>query len=224
MKFEDITPETLELRLKSTEHDFVERKSRTDKGGWIETAVAFANSAPIGWPAVLFVGADDDGNPQLAKDDLEDVIRSVSAVLDRAFPAIYRYPIPLDLAIGSCVAVIIPGSALRPHFAGPSFIRAGTETKRASDQQFGELIAQWNAKAREILQWKGKAATLETVKNRGTHLLQTYTGGVTIADCNAFFVTLRSGTAAGDVRSLPLEWIELSFDDQRQQLKIIIEE
>src|SRR5216683_2393750 len=61
---ESLTYDALVLRLKSQEHDFVERKPRNQKGDWLQAAVAFANSAPIGWPAVLFVGVDDAGTPQ----------------------------------------------------------------------------------------------------------------------------------------------------------------
>ena len=165
MRFEDITPETLELRLKGTEHDFVERKSRSDKSGWLQTAVAFANSAPVGWPAVLFVGVDDGGNPQLAETDLEGVIKSVSATLDRTFPAVYRHVLPLHLSSGgSCLAVIIPGSENRPHFAGQSYVRVGTETKAASESQFDTLIAQRDSKARKILEYAGKSVIVETLR------------------------------------------------------------
>ena len=92
---ESLTEEALVLRVRSTEHDFVERKSRGDRGAWLQTAVAFANSAPIGWPAILFVGVDDDGNPQQNADKLEDLMKSVSGILDQAYPAIFRHIIPL---------------------------------------------------------------------------------------------------------------------------------
>jgi predicted HTH transcriptional regulator len=55
---ETLTDEALLLKLRNSEHDFVERKPRGQKGDWLQAAVAFANSAPIGWPAVLFVGVD----------------------------------------------------------------------------------------------------------------------------------------------------------------------
>jgi hypothetical protein len=47
---------------RTNEHGFVERKSRSDKRDWLQTAVAFANSAPIGWPAIPLLGVEDDGN------------------------------------------------------------------------------------------------------------------------------------------------------------------
>lgn len=103
-----LTEEALILRLRSAEYDFVERKSRSDRGAWLQTAVAFANSAPIGWPAVLFVGVDDSGAPQQRPEKLEDLAKSVSDVLDQAYPAIYRHFVPLHFGNGGCLAVIVP--------------------------------------------------------------------------------------------------------------------
>lgn len=224
-----LTEEALILRLRSAEHDFVERKSRSDKGDWLQSAVAFANSAPIGWPAVLFVGVDDDGKPQQGPEKLEDLAKSVGDTLDRAYPAIYRHVVPMHLeGGGACLAVVIPGSELRPHFAGKSYIRDGPQTKEASESQFARLIAERQSKAQLILEWKGKPITLETIRNRGTHLSSSASGFATVDDCNQFFVTVRFGAGTFgsqySYRSIPLEWVELSRDHERNQLKIICEE
>jgi hypothetical protein len=48
-------------RLKNFEDHFVERKTIGDQKDWKKTAVAFANSAPIGYPAVLYIGARENG-------------------------------------------------------------------------------------------------------------------------------------------------------------------
>jgi|HubBroStandDraft_6_1064221.scaffolds.fasta_scaffold79195_3 hypothetical protein len=221
MDYADISEETLILRLKSTEHDFVERKAKNDKGGWLRTAVGFANSVQIGWPAILFVGAEDDGTPQLGPEELKDHMKAVSAILDRAYPPIDRSIIPIHLGEKACLAVVIPGSPERPHFSGKSYCRVGTETKEASQTQFSKLVAQRNSKARFILEWKGKQVTLEIIKGRGTvRYWPSYTTG-TITDCNQFFVTLQ---LTGSFRSIPLARIELSFDHERNQLKISTEE
>jgi hypothetical protein len=221
-----LTEESLTLKLRSTEHDFVERKRRSAKGDWLQTAVAFANSAPIGWPAILFVGANDQGVPQQNADKLEDPMKSVSGILDQAYPAIYRYVVPLHLNDGSCLAVVIPGSEVRPHFAGTSYIRDWPQTKEASEEQFELLIAQRLSKVRTILESKGKQVTLQTIKNRGTHLSQLGGTTATVEDCNQFFVTLRFGAVGSPVafRSIPLQWIELSRDHRRNQLMIVSEE
>src|SRR5205814_2031279 len=131
---ESLTEDALKLRLKSNEHDFVERKPRNQKGEWHQAAVAFANSAPIGWPAVLYVGVDNEGLPQYKADQVEAAIQSISSVLDSGYPAIYRYVVPLAMPNdGLCIAVVIPGSPTRPHFAGQSYVRVGDATKVASE-------------------------------------------------------------------------------------------
>jgi hypothetical protein len=223
---ESLTPEALILSLKSNEHDFVERKPRNQKGDWLQTAVAFANSAPVGWPAVLFVGVDDDGNPQYQPDQLEALTQSVSSVLEQAYPPIYRYIVPLNLPEGrSCLAVVIPGSSARPHFAGQAYVRLGDATKVASGPLLTELIAQRNSKIYTILQWVGKEITwVDRVA---------YTLGAGYREmfpqdphyvllCNPHFATFRrgSGVANEAVYSCPLIEIELSFDDVRQRLRI----
>src|SRR5690242_16787843 len=84
----DWTNDDLILRLRSSEHDFVERKSSRDQGGWLRTAVAFANSTPLNYPAILFVGVDDSGNPQQNAEHLEDLMKSVTGTLEKAYPPI----------------------------------------------------------------------------------------------------------------------------------------
>jgi len=187
---ESLTEDALIVRLRSTEHDFVERKSRTDKSGWIQAAVAFANSAPIGWPAILFVGVDDDGKPQQSADKLEDLMKSVSDILDRAYPSIYRHVLPVHLADGACLAIVVPGSESRPHFAGRSYIRSGPQSKEASEGQLDELIAQRQSKVREILKWKGLAVWVDEPQRLADGNFSPSLSGATLIDCNLFYVTV----------------------------------
>jgi Putative DNA-binding domain len=209
---ESLTEEGLILRLRSTEHDFVERKSRTDRGGWLRTAVAFANSAPIGWPAFLFVGVDDDGKPQQNADKLEDLAKSVSGMLDQAYPAIYRHIVPIHLADGACLAVVVPGSESRPHFAGKSYIRVGPETNPASEEQYDLLIAERQSKVREILKWKGRNVN-QMLHSRHEGRTNTFGGLVKVVDCNQFFVTLEKVSGNPFATHGGLEWYPLTRVD-----------
>jgi len=223
MDFKDITKEALELALKSTEHDFIERKSKSDKGGWLRTAVAFANSVPIGWPAYLFVGVDDTGEPQLDAASLESQVKQVSDTLDGVYPAIYRHVVPLHLNSGCCIVVIIPGSEKRPHFAGQAYVRVGDQTKPASEDQFAQLLIQRQSKARELLMWKGKAVTVESVALPLPEMLYAVPGKVrtpasaVLLDCNQFYVTVEVG---GKKQSHTLRDIELSFDHSENRIKL----
>jgi predicted HTH transcriptional regulator len=59
--------EDLLLRLVNTEDNFTERKRFSDDREWLRTLVGFANSCPIGYPGVLFVGVYDNGTPEQPK-------------------------------------------------------------------------------------------------------------------------------------------------------------
>ena len=215
---ESLTPEALILRLKSTEHDFVERKPRGQKGEWLQTAAAFANSAPIGWPAILFVGVDDAGHPQQQKDKIPDLLNAVSAVLDQAYPPIYRHIVPLDLPDeGSCLAVVIPGSPVRPHFAGKAYVRLGDSTKEASEEQFGHLIVHRISKVYEIKKHIGETVNRTQFAYLRGNLTMITNEAATLVACNAQFITIDSGVRK---ESLPLAWIELSYDHATGRLAI----
>src|SRR5260370_692493 len=111
-----------------TENNFVERKTVRDKKGWLHTAVAFANSTPIGAPAVLFVGLNNDGafETVAADHDWEKQQVTVTQELNRAYPPIsFVQKIVHGNVAGQCLAVIIWGSPERPHFSGKSYIRKG---------------------------------------------------------------------------------------------------
>lgn len=57
----ELSEQDLLLRLSTFEDSFVERKTSSDKKDWLSTVVGFANSAPVGSPAVLFIGVRNDG-------------------------------------------------------------------------------------------------------------------------------------------------------------------
>jgi predicted HTH transcriptional regulator len=110
------------VSLKNFEDNFVERKTVSDSRDWLKTAVAFANSVPIDYP-VMFVGVKDDGSVQVGKVNLETIERSVSEEINKAYPPFYHWHRVLRDGTGNpFLAVIIPGSAQRPHFAGQEYL------------------------------------------------------------------------------------------------------
>jgi predicted HTH transcriptional regulator len=58
----DLNETDLLSRMRNFEDHMVERKTVKDEKDWKRTAVAFANSAPIGYPAVLYIGVRDNGD------------------------------------------------------------------------------------------------------------------------------------------------------------------
>ena len=153
------TNEDLLLWLRDPEHTFVERKVFSDAKDWLKTVVAFANSTPIDYPAVLYIGVKDSGAPEEASVDLDKTQKTLSEKLTAAYPAIYYETKILDVAGKKVLAVVVPGSRNRPHFAGQAYVRDGSKTINASKEQFDQLIAQRNSKAYKILEWHGKSSS-----------------------------------------------------------------
>src|ERR1700678_1172444 len=124
-----LTDEELALRIISTEDGFVERKTVGDYKRWIPAFVAFANSAPIGFSCVLFIGVRDNGIIE-SNVGVESLQRSFSEKTAEVFP-----PVPYSSKVFSregreCFAVIVEGSLNRPHYAGLPYIRIGTESRK----------------------------------------------------------------------------------------------
>src|SRR3990172_6493704 len=137
----ELKDEDLLLRLRNFEDNFVERKTSGDSKDWLKTIVAFANSTPVGYPAILYIGVRDDGTPEERTVNLGTLQKSFSDKAAHAYPPIYYLPKILNVDGKQILAVIIPGSELRPHFSGPSYLRVGPETRKASEEQFSILIA-----------------------------------------------------------------------------------
>jgi hypothetical protein len=215
-----LTDEELGLRLISTEDNFVERKTAGDHKRWIPALVAFANSAPIGFDCVLFIGAWDDGTiePDLG---LESLQRSFSEKTSDVFP-----PIPYSTRVyrrerRECLAIVVQGSPERPHYAGLPYIRVGTESKKATPNDVARLTAERDPKAYEILKWLGEVVTVEILYPPGAAARLGRVQGsfsARIKDCNQFWVTFQNGT--GDLSSVILRRVELNFDHVTRRLKL----
>jgi len=217
-----LTDEELALRIISTEDTFVERKTVGDYKRWIPALVAFANSAPIGFDCVLFIGPKDDGTLE-AESGVESLQKSFSDKAAEVHP-----PIPYSSKVfrqgdRECLAVIVQGSADRPHYAGLPYIRLGSESKKATAEQVARLAAERDPKAYEILKHQGKVVTVDMLNLPESAVrlgrLQTSVQS-RIKDCNQFWVTFEDGS--GHVSSVGLRRVELSFDHAREQLRLEI--
>jgi predicted HTH transcriptional regulator len=209
------------LKLRDYEDSFVERKSAGDSGDWLKTCVAFANSSAPGYPAILFIGAKNDGTVEDIA-DLDSLQKTFAKKLASAYPPIQYVTKILNDAGKQCLAIIIPGSENRPHFAGPSYVRVGSESRLASEQQFAELIASRTAKASEILKWKNRPVTVHQLNvERVVNVLGRIGSTTTmfVRDCNPFFVTLALGEQP---TSYPLRNVDISFDHPHARLALEI--
>ena len=214
--------EELISRLKDLEDGFTERKTEgaANTAELRKTLVAFANSVPENQTAVFFIGVDDKGIPVGLKnpDSLQKTIRNVAE--KDCYPAI-RYQTRVFESSGkTLLAVLVQASNDRPHFAGPAFIRQGSQSVSASKRLYDELIASRNTKAGRILRSKG-----ETISFRVYQLDQwgrkgvLYTLDCQIEACDAHVLTLLQ-LNAGAHFSIPMDQITINHDDSQRRLML----
>jgi hypothetical protein len=212
--------EDLRARLHNFEDPFVERKSCGDIKDVLKSAVAFANSLPIDVPGVIFMPVKNDGSidagPNL--ETMQDTI--TDKYLNRTYPPLPTlFRIFRDRGV-QALALIVWGSPERPHFFGPAYVRKGSQTFEASEEQFRSLIAQRNSKVAEVERWKERLVRVRILTKRSSiPLLEDFHASV--VDCNQFWIVLQREND-GRYHSAPLSRVELSFDAYRKQLEVEI--
>lgn len=214
----ELNEEDLLARMKNFEDHLVERKVVSDEKDWKKTAVAFANSVPIGVPAVLFIGVRDSGEIETPPKNLDEVQKKFNSKMKTVYPRIFYVPKIVSENGRQALAVIIPGSELRPHFAGLAYVRRGSVSEDASEAQLRELIAQRNSKATTILEWKGKNVTVFLRSGDSEIPLPNST---IVADCNQFYVSVKT-VMHEPPTSFPLSRVEINFDNLRHRLQLEI--
>jgi hypothetical protein len=153
---------------------------------------------------------------------LDRLQQTLTEKLKLVYPLPYYLPKIIQKDGRQALAVIVPGSELRPHFSGPAYVRRGSQSLEASEEQFEELIAQRSSKASKILEFKDKLVTVVNVHDTPHGLQESDWGPNTrVVDCNQFWLTLQK-TDAPAISSYPLTRIEISFDHNRNTLKLEI--
>jgi hypothetical protein len=218
-----LTDSELTLRLTLTEDPYVERKSAGDLKDVLKTAVAFANSLPTGVPGVLFIPTTNAGVIQDHK-DLDQLQREITKRLDEVYPPVDRFMRVIQVNGKEVVTVQVWGSSDRPHFAGPSYIRDGSVTKKASDTQFAELIARRSSKVEELSKWIGKSiAVVFLSPGQGPRIENT--ADATLESCSQWFVTVSYDAVLTHMpkrESFALSRIQISHDHVKDRLMIEI--
>lgn len=215
--------------LGNHEDNFVERKPEGVALAELrQTVCAFANSVPEGRVGVLFIGIHDKtgevigvGNP----DQLQKRVRDAGQ--GDCYPPIEYTSEVLTVGDKAVVAVVIPPSAAKPHFTGPAYVRVGSESPKASPQQFEELILSRIDKAREILKHKNDVFTVLGIGYKlGSNKPLPDAGyrerrECRIEACTAHLVTLRD-IAEGVQFSEPLEHVIVNYDHDRYRPMLMV--
>lgn len=222
--------EELLSRLADAEDSFVERKHAGAKSDELRrTIVAFANSVPDERSGVLFIGVRDDGEVQ-GVDGTDSLQKTIGSICSReCYPPVRYQCEVIRQGDKDVLAVVIPSSSTRPHFSGPAFVRRGSQTIIASEDQLNELVVSRLSKPAAILKFKsqlitvvarakelGSAKILGDPRYRASHQCR-------VEGCTAHTVRLFD-LATQQAVAEPLENVTLSFDEKTNRLLLIVQE
>ena len=205
-------------RMRNFEDHIVERKVVKDEKDWKKTAVALQTQSQS---AYLPCSTSVFGTPAKSKRHSKTWTRSRRSSIDTwkrstpGSPMSRRSSLTMD---AQALAVVIPGSESRPHFAGLSYVRRGSESIESSEEQFSELISQRNSKTALLLQSKGKNVTV-FIRTGDSEI--PWPTSTVLVECNQFYVTLKKFDHE-PAHSFPLSRVEISFDNLRNTLQLEI--
>lgn len=216
-----MTPQALLERLNNNEDGFTERKTEAAKPlEFRQTLVAFANSVPEGQIAVLFIGVADDGRVTgvVNSDSLQKKLREIAE--NCCYPSVKYQSQVLEVEGKSVVAVLVGASQERPHFAGPAFVRRGSESVAASKEVYEELIASRNTKAGKLLRNKDQLITFRQIDlDQWSRHKVRYDLECRIETCDAQVVHLYE-VGSGRHFTVPLEIVRINTDQSKRRLML----
>lgn len=216
-----MTPQALLERLNNKEDDFTERKTESVKSSELRQAlVAFANSVPERQIAVLFIGVTDDGKVTgvANSDSFQKKLREIAE--NCCYPSVKYQSQVLEVEGKSVVAVLVEASPERPHFAGPAFIRRGSESVAASKEMYEELIASRNTKSGKLLRNKDQLITFRQIDlDQWSRHKVRYEIECRIETCDAQVVHLHDD-GSGRHFTAPLEIVRINTDQSKRRLMI----
>jgi hypothetical protein len=198
-----------------------EKKVESDLKDLPKTLVAFANSVAPGDVAQIFIGEKDDGTVQ-GVTDTDHIQKKVRTEADKIYPEIYYRTVVYERIGKSCVRVDIKHNGLAPHFGGAAWVRRGSETIRATEPLYEQMVALRQSKVHELGKWLGKIVTVSW--SLGSH--GTVKPNWSAFPCEVINVTVHFCTfidkAQGRQQSEPIEWLDLSWDDRGKCLQVYV--
>lgn len=210
------------------EDSLKEKKVESDLKDLLKTMVAFANSVAPGDTAKIFIGEKDDGTVQGVTNS-DNIQKSVTKEAEKIYPEIYYSTEVYERESKQCVRVDIKHNGLAPHFGGAAWVRKGTETIRATEEIYQQMVELRQSKTRALSQWLNKEITVLWPQGRkvGVEAKEDiYFLGFEEARLSfvgqhwaTFQVLIDSDYSE---RSEPMENLILSWDDERKRLKVLI--
>jgi hypothetical protein len=224
-------------RISSGEDSLTEFKPQgAGSSDFKKTLVAFANSVPDGYEALLFIGISNDGtivgvdNP----DNVQKMVRKICE--EECYPPIAHASRVIDCGNKRILAVIVGFSLKRPHFTGVAYIRKGSASVKATPELYEDLINSRMDKCRKLLAYKGRLITVASsrvggpfgivgapLKSLGVEILPFPVTGTQyeaiVLGCDAFSLLLQV-KSSGRKFPLRLTQVELDYDVERGRLMI----
>jgi Putative DNA-binding domain len=213
-----------------------EKKVESDLKDLLKTMVAFANSVAPGDTAQIFIGEKDDCTVQ-GVTNTENIQSRVVKEAAKIYPEIYYRTEVYEREGKQCVRVDIKRNGLAPHFGGRAWLRKGSNTVEATDDLYQQMIDQRQSKIPVLLQWLNKEVTvagtqapLNPFEHLSRHEAQEWSVGVhqaTLKVVNTHWVTFAvlfsQQSLTRRERSEPIEKLLLSWDDDSQRLKVVVQ-
>ncbi len=215
-------------RLGDAEDNFVERKpANPNRDDIRKTVVAFANSVPEGRTAILFVGIRNDGRFDAVPntDKFQKTVREICE--QDCYPPIKFSSEVLKPEGGPVVAVVIPASSNKPHFAGPAYVRRGSESVAASEEAFDELVHSRNSKSAAVLKLRGQVISVLSLQHKlgvVKHIPDTgYREGSECRVEAADAQTVRLRILGSDrYVTEPLDHVTVSYDEEQHRPMLVV--
>jgi hypothetical protein len=205
------------------EDHLLERKTERQLADIRRTAVAFANSVKPGHTAVILIGESNDGTVSGVSNP-DDQQRKLRQELEKIFPAIVWRQSLYTRDNQTCIRIEIDHCGDTPHFGDAAWIRHGSETVKASDLMLQRLVELRSSKVRKLSEWIDKKVTVSWVMGN-----ERPTGGPNwgkfeckVIEVNGDFATFALQTGAANRKSEPLAWLELSWDDASNRLRVFV--
>jgi hypothetical protein len=217
-----------------------EKKLESDLKDLLKTLVAFANSVGPNDTAQIFIGEKDDGTVQ-GVSNADNIQKKVRSECDKIYPEIYYRTDVYEREGKQCVRVDIKNNLLAPHFAGPAWVRKGSETIKATSQLYQQMVELRQSKVWMLSQWLNKRITVTVTGTlpEMTGPLQAFPASWLAIDrwfgyheamllvVNPHWVTFRvhvlpSGHGANLDRSEPMERLLLTWDHEKERLKVLV--
>lgn len=216
------------------EDNLLERKVESDLKDLLKTLVAFANSVRPGHVATILIGEKNDGTISgvMNPDNIQQVVRHEC---EKIYPGIIWRTQVYEKGGRFCVRVEIEYSGDTPHFGGPAWVRQGSSSVEASEEVFQKLIELRIGMVRELSKWitrevtvHGDSSTVPPEPSPKHGFLQVrhfvhrwpHETLAKLVFVNNFWITLQREN--GEKCSEPLGKLALTYDDKRNQLKLII--